>query len=447
MHTKTILEIKKIFILAIPIIFAQVIQISISFINNVMLGYFSNIDVAAIAISTSIWSPIILFFHGIILSLIPIISQLYGSSKYVCIQKYIQQAYLLSILLSIIVILIIYIISIFIPYLPHINTLLASKISLFLKIIVWSTPAYLLLQVLRCLSEGLLYTIPIMIISFISILCYIPLNYIFIYGFHSFPKAGGIGCGLSMVVINWMMCIMVFIWIMYSQYFKNIHITHICIKPDYKIIKNILVLGLPIGFSIFFEVTLFTIVSLFIYPMGIENIISHQIALNFSSFIYIMAFALSKVVTMRIGYFLGSHKKLLAYKISWIVIFIGIIIGFFNSVFTILFRKNIISLYNNNENIIHLASQLIFLAALYQIPDAIQVISSGILKGYKDTLSIFYITFISYWLIGLPIGFILAKTDYICHAIGPAGFWIGFIIALTISSSSMIYRIITIQKN
>ncbi|QJC30313.1 MATE family efflux transporter [Enterobacteriaceae endosymbiont of Neohaemonia nigricornis] len=447
MYKKILLEIKALFILAIPVLFTQITQISINVINNLILGHFSNIDIIAFTISISIWFPIILLGHGILLSLIPIISQLYGVGNFIYIKYKIHQVYLLSILLSFIIMLIIYIISIYIKYIPNTHHLLFYKVSILLKIILWSTPAYLFLQILRCIFEGLTFTIPMMIISFLGMLCYIPLNFMFIYGFYFIPRVGGLGCGLSIVIIYWIMCIMALIWFIISKSFKNIFTIKFITKPNFTIFKKILILGLPIGLSIFFEVTLFTIVSLFIYSMGIEQIISHQIALNISSFIFIIAFSLSTAVTIRIGYFLGYNKKIQAKQISWITQIVGMVITILISSVIIYFRKNIISLYNQDINIINLSSKLVLLSVLYQIPDTIHIIGIGILKGYKDTISIFLITFLSYWIIGLPIGYILSLTHLLTNnPMGPAGFWVGFVVALTISSVLTIYRIIIVQQ-
>ncbi|VDR26918.1 Multidrug-efflux transporter [Raoultella terrigena] len=101
------------------------------------------------------------------------------------------------------------------------------------------------------------------------------------------------------------------------------------------------------------------------------------------------------------------------------------------AIFTILMRKQIALLYNDNPEVVVLASQLMLLAAIYQISDSVQVIGSGILRGYKDTRSIFFITFTAYWVLGLPSGYVLALTDMVVPRMGPAGFWCGFIIGLT----------------
>jgi len=96
--------------------------------------------------------------------------------------------------------------------------------------------------------------------------------------------------------------------------------------------------------------------------------------------------------------------------------------------------------------VVTLAAQLMFLAAVYQFSDSIQVIGSGILRGYKDTRAIFFITFTAYWILGLPSGYILAMTDLVVPAMGPAGFWTGFIIGLTSSAVLMIWRILRMQS-
>jgi len=87
-----------------------------------------------------------------------------------------------------------------------------------------------------------------------------------------------------------------------------------------------------------------------------------------------------------------------------------------------------------------------FLAALFQFSDAIQVISAGALRGYKDTKSILYITFFSYWVIGLSLGLILGLTEWIIEPIGPYGFWIGFIVGLTAAAILLAWRLHIIQK-
>ncbi|QJC38459.1 MATE family efflux transporter [Enterobacteriaceae endosymbiont of Donacia fulgens] len=445
---KYLIEIKKLFNITIPIILTQIAYILISIINMIMSSSFNKIDIAVLSIGVSIWLPIILFGHGIFLSLIPIITKLYISNNNKKIINYIKQSYLLAIILSLIMMFILYQINYLILLLFH-NKIFIFKIKKFINIIIWSIPGYLLLQILRCLCISSSLMIPDMIISWIGVILYIPINYILIYGFSYIPPLGVLGCSFSIVLIYWILFLITIIWMSKSIYFKKINFFNFSKNLDFKILKKILKLGLPIGLSIFFEITLFSIVSLLIsLSMGIDDIISHQIAINFSSLIFIIPLSLSIATTILIGFYLGLGHTNKAKIISWISQIIGIIISIFTILISIFFRKKIAKLYNPNKNIINLSSHLILLASIYQFSDSIQIIGSGILKGYKDTKYIFFITFISYWIISLPIGYILSVTNFITsRPMGPSGFWIGFIIGLTVSAILILIRIVKIQKN
>ncbi|QJC32389.1 MATE family efflux transporter [Enterobacteriaceae endosymbiont of Donacia dentata] len=443
---KYLIEIKKLFNLTIPIILTQIACILISIINSIMSGYYSNIDMAIVAMGTSISLPIILFSHGILLSLIPIITKINGSNKRKNITNYIKQSYLLVIIISCIMILIFYKIGFLISFLSK-NKFIILKTKIYLKIISWSIPGYLLLQVLRCQCISLSFIIPDMLINWLGVILYIPINYIFIYGLGYIPKFGGIGCSISIVLIYWIMFFLTLGCMSKSKRFHDIKYFSLFNKPDIKILMKLLKLGIPIGLSIFFEITLFSIVFFLISSnMEIESIISHQIALNFSSFIFVIPLSLSISTTIIIGFYLGLGYKEKAKIISWISQIIGIIISFFIFFISIILKNKIASFYNHSKNTINLASHLILLASIYQILDSIQVIGCGILKGYKDTKSIFLITFFSYWVISLPIGYFLSITNFIVSPMGPAGFWIGFIIGLTVAAFLVILRIMKIQK-
>lgn len=124
----------------------------------------------------------------------------------------------------------------------------------------------------------------------------------------------------------------------------------------------------------------------------------------------------------------------------------GVALASCTAIFTTLLREPIALLYNQDPLVVAMASQLMLLAAVYQISDAVQAIGSGVLRGYKDTRSIFYITFTAYWVLGLPSGYLLALTDIIVPRMGPAGFWCGFIIGLTAAAMMMVTRIRFLQR-
>jgi len=188
------------------------------------------------------------------------------------------------------------------------------------------------------------------------------------------------------------------------------------------------------------------VVALLVSPLGIVKVAGHQIALNFSSLMFVLPLSLGVATTIRVGYRLGQGSAEQARIAAWTGQGVGITMAAITALFTVTFRHDIAALYTANPEVITLAAQLMLLAAIYQFSDSIQVIGSGILRGYKDTRSIFFITLIAYWVLGLPVGYVLALTDWVVAPLGPAGFWCGFIVGLTSAAVMMIWRIRRLQR-
>ncbi|PAV02414.1 hypothetical protein CBG25_11025 [Arsenophonus sp. ENCA] len=161
---------------------------------------------------------------------------------------------------------------------------------------------------------------------------------------------------------------------------------------------------------------------------------------------FMFPISLGIAATIRVGYNLGSSSTEKAKISAYTSIMVGLTVACCTAIMTVSLREQIALMYNRNPEVVLLASQLMLFAAIYQISDAIQVIGAGILRGYKDTRSIFFITFIAYWLLGLPTGYLLGLTDFIVPHLGPKGFWIGFIIGLTASAIMILSRILWLQR-
>ncbi|WWP02116.1 MAG: MATE family efflux transporter [Candidatus Dasytiphilus stammeri] len=444
MH-KYLVEARHLLMLAGPVIIAQIAQTTIGFLNTLMASAVSATDMAAVAIGTSIWLPAILFGYGLILALTPVVAQLNGSGKIDNIAYQVFQTYWLAAIASIFIMFVLHNANHILNMIHHIDPILANKTVKYLHAMQYGVPGYLFFQVLRNKCDGLANTKPGMVIAFISLIVNIPVAYILIYGKFGIPAFGGVGCGIATAFVYWLMFIIMITWLHFTNS-NQIKITCSFIKPDWKVLSRLITLGLPIALSFFFEVTLFAIVALLIAPLGIVQVASHQIALNFSSLVFVLPLSLSVATTIRISFQLGKGYIKSAQVAAKTAQVTGIVIASITAILTAVYREHIALFYNNNQEIVAIATQLLLLAAIYQISDSIQIIGSGILRGYKDTSSISIITFIAYWLLGLPCGYVLALKNWIVNPLGPVGFWIGFIIGLTASAIMMLYRIHYLQK-
>ncbi|MCK4227923.1 MdtK family multidrug efflux MATE transporter [Enterobacter sp. SES19] len=439
-------EARQLLALAIPVIIAQVAQTAMGFVDTVMAGGYSATDMAAVAIGTSIWLPAILFGHGLLLALTPVIAQLNGSGRRERIAHQVRQGFWLAGFVSVLIMVVLWNAGHIIRAMHNIDPALADKAVGYLRALLWGAPGYLFFQVARNQCEGLAKTKPGMVMGFIGLLVNIPVNYIFIYGHFGMPELGGVGCGVATAAVYWVMFFSMLTFVKHARSMRDIRNENRFSTPDWSIMTRLVQLGLPIALALFFEVTLFAVVALLVSPLGIVNVAGHQIALNFSSLMFVLPMSLAAAVTIRVGFRLGQGSTLDAQTAARTGLGVGVCMAICTALFTVALREQIALLYNDNPEVVTLASHLMLLAAIYQISDSIQVIGSGVLRGYKDTRSIFFITFIAYWVLGLPCGYILALTDLVVDRMGPAGFWMGFIIGLTSAAIMMMMRMRFLQR-
>lgn len=431
--------------LASPILVTQLIQNLVGFIDTVMAGRVSAVDLAAVAIASSIWLPIILTIYGLIMALASIVAEYAGRKQFAHIVQASQQTLWIALSLSLLLILSF---SVAIPLLTPYITLEENLTTLtvdYLWYVVWGAPGFCIFMVLRNCAEGLSITKPAMYISIIGLIINIPLNYVFIYGEFGVPSYGGAGCGIATAIVYWLMCILMLLYIYFAKDFKTIKIFQHFPWPNLSQIKHILIIGVPIALSLLFEVSLFSVVAIIIAPFGADVVASHQIALNFSGLVFMIPLSFAMAVTVKVGFALGENNHLKAKEICRHSYIFALLVAILTATLTLVFKTQIATIYTNDPKVIELAASLMFLAALFQFSDAIQVISAGALRGYKDTKAILLITFISYWLVGLTVGYLLGVTNIVVDMLGPAGFWIGFIIGLTTAAIFLYKRLKLIQ--
>ena len=443
-------EIKNLITLAIPVMIAQISQTAITFVDTIMAGNYSKTALSGVAIAVSIWLPTVLFGQGLLTVLTPIISNLNGAAKREQVADHTRQGVVIALILSVFIMLILYhsdkIISLRSSADNPIDPDMIEVAVSFLRAIMWGVPAFLLFLVYRNQCEGLSNTKPAMVIIFIALLANIPINYALIYGKLGLPAFGGVGCGITAAIIFWLMFGLIRIYTLTTASQRDIRKTPLTKLVDFSIIKKIVMLGTPLALAYFFEMSLFAVIALLIAPLGQITVAAHQIIFTISSLTFAIPLSLGVATSIRVGYLLGKGKPNLAKQTAFISLFISLIIAIIVALILVVFRTPIITIFTKETAVIAICLQLIILLAIYQASDYLQVVASNVLRGYKDTKSIFFITLLSYWVVGLPVGYILGLTDLVMQPIGAAGFWIGIISGLAVAAFLLIARMVYLQK-
>ena len=433
-------ECKSIVTLALPILVAQFAQTANGFVDTVMSGQVSPNDLAAVAVGSSVWVPVYLFLVGVMQGLTPFVSQLHGKNKTHQAGSMVQQGIWLAIPLGWLGF------AIMRSMEPVLNLMEVDQdikplILGYLDGLSWGFPAITVFLAFRGLTEGLSNTKPVMVVSLIGLAVNVPVNYILIHGKLGLPALGGVGCGWATSIVMWLMLFCLFFYCWHKEKHLKSGLFQQFGLPKASQIYSIVRVGLPIGLSIFIEVSVFCIVALLIAGIGAQVVASHQIALNVASMLFMLPLSLSLALTIRVANSVGANNPTGLKNNVKSGLFIIVLIAVFNSTLMALFREYIAGIYTDDQQVIELASALLIFAAVFQISDCLQVGANGVLRGMKDTAIPMLITVVAYWVIGLPLGYSLGLTNLFVPAMHAEGFWYGLVAGLTAAAIMLCWRV------
>ena len=229
----------------------------------------------------------------------------------------------------------------------------------------------------------------------------------------------------------WFMALGMVVWTFRGAIYQSSKVYSHFEWPKWAILKRLLSVGLPIGIAVFAESSIFAVIALLIGSLGATVVAGHQIALNFSSLVFMIPYSLGMAITVRVGQALGRQQPREARFVAGVGMGTALVWAAISASLILLLREQIATVYTADPMVIEVATMLLMFAALYQFSDVIQVTAAGALRGYQDTRVTMILTLFAYWGIGLPVGYALGLTDWFGPANGPSGLWQGLIVGLT----------------
>ncbi len=415
--------------LGLPVIAAQLLQMSMNFVDTVMAGNLSAEALAAVAVGGAVFIPFIMLAAGIMMAITPIVAQLYGSRNIREIGINARQGLWLSQLLAIPVFFAIRNLGIVMELLDVTQEIIPVAIG-YLQAISWGIFPLCAYMALRFFNEGMSVTRPSMYFALIGVLVNIPANYILMYGKLGFPQLGAVGCGYASSLVGLVMFLGMLIFTMKHKPYQRFEIFSSFKMPEWSYLKEILRVGVPIGLSSTMEVTMFALVSLLMGSLSAVAVAGHQVAINFSAMTFMVPFGLSTAITTRVGNAIGKKSISEARRRGFVGITLSTFFMSLTAIIMFTIPDLITSIYTQNDAVQQVAISLLYMAAIFQISDGLQVSSYGALRGLKDTTVPMYVNLFAYWVVGLPLGYFLGITQNF----GPQGLWMGLIAGLTVAA-------------
>ncbi|WP_088069031.1 MATE family efflux transporter [Gottfriedia luciferensis] len=434
-------KIVRFFKLLLPILITQVTLFSMSFFDTIMSGNSSPGDLAGVAIGVSIWAPISTGLTGILVAITTMVANLNGAKEDEKIAPLIMQAIYLAGIIAIMII-IIGIFSIH-PILNHMNLdPKVHRVALhWLFALSFGILPLFLYTVIRQFIDGLGKTRTTMFITIISVPINVILNYFLIFGKAGLPKLGGVGSGVASAITYWIIFGIGVYIIKTKKPFRTFNIFKNVARVDFTAWKHILKLGVPIGLSIFFEVSVFSVVTLLLSEFDTETIAAHTVAMNFASMLYMVPLSISMALTIVVGFEVGAKDFQNAKEYSKIGLMLAVSIASVFGVIIYFFRYDVAGWYTNDSSVQLLAGGFLIFAIMFQLFDAFAAPIQGALRGYKDVNVTLVMMILAYWIIALPVGYALSNTS-----LGAKGYWVGLIVGLSVSAITLTFRLVQLQN-
>lgn len=439
-------ELRQLARLAGPIFISQFAQAAFGFIDTLMAGQVSALDLAAVAVGASIWLPLFLLTTGTLLAVTPLIAEARGGGREHEVVGITQQGFWLALAITAFGFLVIRLSPLLFDALA-VEPALREKSADFLHAISWGMPAVGLFYVLRCYCEAQQRPLPVTLISLAGLPLNVAANQVFIYGSSTqpalawldIPALGGPGCGWGTTTVLWSMTAALLAYVLLSPHFAHTRLLRHWHAPDAAWLRRMAGLGLPIGLAIFFEVSSFASVAVLVSPLGATVVAGHQVALSVTSILFMLPLSTAIALTIRTGHAWGAGDHDGIRLTCRAGLRATTLIACASALFLLLARHDIAALYTDDPTVRALAAELMLFAVVYQVADALQVGSAGILRGLQDTRTPMRLTLFAYWVVAIPFGWLAGSTTLLGQAWGPHGYWSGLVLGLSVAAI-LLYR-------
>jgi multidrug resistance protein, MATE family len=434
---------KETMLLAWPLVVTQVGHIITGMVDTIFLGQIGPTEQAAGILSNNLYILLLVFTIGVSYATTPLVTGAYEKKDLFKKASLFKNSLFLNALVAIVCFIILFLSAGLLKHMQQPLEVVDLAIPFF-DVLIFSMIPVSLFFTCKQYCEGLSNTRMALIISISGNLINIILNYCLIYGKLGLPEMGYMGSAWASFFARFFMGTSFLVLIFKSPVTKEIAKVYKQVKINWVELKELWRIGFNSAMQFTFEVAAFVIAGLMAGSFGKEQIDAHGIALNIAAFTYMFGSGIGSASTIRCGIFKAQENwKEIKEASSASIKLVLLVMGLLGLVLLIL--NNYLPLaFSSIPLIIVLASQLIIIAAMFQLFDGMQVTIIGILRGLNDTRMPTYITLIGYWIIALPLAYLLAFT----FKLETVGIWIALLASLVFVALILYWRLMfLIKKN
>lgn len=413
-------ELRPMLRLAVPLVLAELGWMAMGLIDTVMAGHAGRQMLGAVALGHGLYYTFAVFGVGVILGLDTLISQAYGRGDIADCRRSLAGGLVASLLLAPPLVALAWgmgpVMDLF-----GIDPSLRDDTQGYLRAVSWGTLPLMVYSTFRRFLQSQDVVRPVMFALVSANLVNVFGNWVLIFGHLGMPALGAAGAGYATSLARLYM-VGILVWATVADHGWASWLAW----PGWDRIREVIRLGVPIGFQISFEIAVFALTTTMLGALGPVSLGGHQIALNLVSLTYMIPLGVSSAAAVRVGQAVGRKDEGAARRAGWVGIGLGAGFMATAAVFFWTMPAWVAGLYTNDVEVVAMAAGLLVIAAFFQLFDGIQTVATGALRGLGDTRTPMLAHIICYWGIGLPFGWWLTYPQ----GWGARGFWVGLSLAL-----------------
>lgn len=420
--------------LAIPVVLAELGWMAMGVIDTIMVGPLGPEAIAAAGVGTSLHMAFAIFGMGLLLGLDTLVSQAFGARQITECHRWLVHGVALALLLTPPLMLICWGVYVAIPALgfhPAVEPLLLG----YYGVIIWSSPLLLLYAAFRRYLQGMHLVKAVMFALVSANLVNAGANWVLIYGNLGLPALGVAGAAWATIISRLYMAGVLLTAIVLYDRWRWADLPTLAGHLHRAWFQRLLQLGFPAASTVALEVGVFASATALAGKLDPISAASHQIALNIAAVSFMIPLGLASAGAVRVGHAVGAGDPPRAAAAGWTAILLAMAVMVVAAATFLVIPRTLIGIFTRDEAVLALGSSLLFVAAVFQLFDGLQGVTTGVLRGVADTRTPMITNLLAHWLFGLPVGYTLCFVI----GIGVIGLWIGLSTGLIIAGIVLLY--------
>ena len=415
---KYLAEIRPTLTLAVPIIVGQVSQMLMGVTDSVMIGQTGTVPLAASSFAGNVFGVFYVIGIGLMIPVAIFVSRARGAGHPVECGEYLRHGLVLAVGAGLLETLAVFVLGTQLRWFGQPPEVLAV-VNPFFLLIGASITSVLLYLALRQFAEAMGRPWVPMFIMLGGVGLNAALNWVLIYGHLGAPALGLTGAGISTLSSRALGALVIFLWLRLDPVMRPAWPKHWWAPLSRARLKEMLKLGLPTSGILFFESGAFAAAAIMMGWLGAAPLAAHQIAISCAATTFMVSLGLSMAAGMRVSAAVGAKETARLRPIGVSALGLGAGLAAVFMVFYLVAGRTVAGWFVPDAAVVALAAQLLVVAALFQFFDGAQVIGAALLRGLTDVKLPAIITFVAYWLVAIPGGYLLGVRG----AYGAIGIW------------------------